>query len=102
LGTPIQVKGALLFNNLLKQHDLKNIMPITDGDKIRFAYLKMPNPLHDTVIAVPEELPQEFNLDKYVDREMQFQKNFLDPLTSITDVIDWNLEDKSTLEDFFA
>jgi DNA polymerase elongation subunit (family B) len=102
LGTPIQVKGALLFNNLLKQHDLKNIMPITDGDKIRFAYLKMPNPLHDTVIAVPEELPKEFNLDKYVDREMQFQKNFLDPLTSITDVIDWNLEDKSTLEDFFA
>ena len=101
-GTPIQVKGALLFNNLLKKHKLNNIMPITDGDKIRFAYLKTPNPIHDSVIAVPEELPAEFKLDKYIDRDLQFDKSFLDPLRSITEVIGWEVEKTSTLEGFFS
>jgi len=101
-GTPIQVKGALLFNDLLKKHKLNNIMPITDGDKIRFAYLKTPNPIQDTVIAVPEELPAEFKLDKYIDRDLQFEKSFLDPLRSITEVIGWEVEKTSTLEGFFT
>jgi DNA polymerase elongation subunit (family B) len=101
-GTPIQVKGALLFNNLLIKHKLKNIMPIVDGDKVRFAYLKTPNPIHDTVIAVPEELPKEFQLDKYIDRGTQFDKSFLEPLRSMTEVIGWEVEKTSTLEGFFA
>jgi DNA polymerase elongation subunit (family B) len=101
-GTPIQVKGALLFNSLLKSKNIKNIPPIQDGDKIKFAYLKLPNPIGDTVIATPDELPKEFNLDKYIDREMQFSKSFVEPLRSITEVIDWQVEQISTLEDFFS
>ena len=101
-GTPIQVKGALIFNNLIKQKGLTNIQPIQNGDKIRFAYLKMPNPVHDTVIATPDELPVEFNLDKYIDRELQFDKSFLEPLRSITSVIGWEAEHRATLEDFFG
>jgi DNA polymerase elongation subunit (family B) len=102
LGTPIQVKGALLFNDLLKTKGLKNITPLSDGDKIKFAYLKLPNPIQDTVIACPDVMPKEFNLDKYIDRDTQFEKSFLSPLLSITDVIDWNLSDRATLEDFFG
>ena len=101
-GTPIQVKGALLFNNLLKTKKLTSIPPISDGDKIKFAYLKVPNPLHDTVIAAPDVLPPEFGLDKYIDRDMQFKKTFLEPLSSLTEVIDWSVEKRSTLEEFFA
>ena len=101
-GTPIQVKGALLFNHLLKSKGLKNIIPLSDGDKIKFAYLKLPNPIQDTVIACPDVMPREFNLDKYIDRDTQFEKSFLSPLLSITDVIDWNLSDRATLEDFFG
>ena len=101
-GTPIQVKGALLFNNLLKVRKINSIPPIVDGDKIKFAYLKIPNPIHDTVIAVPDEMPKEFKLDKYIDREMQFTKTFLEPINSITEVIDWNTEKKSTLEEWFT
>jgi hypothetical protein len=96
------VKGALLFNSLLKSKNIKNIPPIQDGDKIKFAYLKLPNPIGDTVIATPDELPKEFNLDKYIDREMQFSKSFVEPLRSITEVIDWQVEQISTLEDFFS
>ena len=101
-GTPIQVKGALIFNHMLKQHNMKNIPPIQDGDKIKFAYLKTPNPIGDTVIATPDDLPKEFKLDKYIDRDMQFNKSFVEPLRSITEVIDWEVEHRATLEDFFG
>jgi DNA polymerase elongation subunit (family B) len=101
-GTPIQVKGALLFNNMLKKHNITNIPPLSDGDKIRFAYLKIPNPVQDTVIATSDLLPEQFNLDKYIDRDMQFNKSFLEPLKSITEVIGWEAEQRSTLEDFFG
>jgi len=101
-STPIHVKGALLFNMMLQKHNIKHIPPIQDGDKIKFTYLKIPNPVHDIVIATPDELPKEFSLEKYIDREKQFNKAFLDPIKSITDVINWDLEEKSTLEDFFG
>jgi DNA polymerase elongation subunit (family B) len=101
-GTPIQVKGALLFNHLIKQKGIKNTPPIQDGDKVRFAYLKVPNPIQDSVIATPDELPAEFNLDKYIDRDMQFDKAFLEPVRSITSIIGWEVEQKSTLESFFS
>jgi hypothetical protein len=101
-GTPIQVKGAILFNHLLKTKNIKTVQPIQDGDKVKFAYLKVPNPLGDTVIATPDELPKEFELDKYIDREMQFSKSFLEPLKSITEVIDWQVEKTFTLEEFFS
>jgi len=101
-GTPIHVKAALVFNSMLIKHNVKNIQPIADGDKVRFAYLKVPNPIGETVIAAPDEMPKEFDIDKYIDRELQFTKSFLDPLTSIADVIGWKTEHICTLEDFFS
>ena len=102
-GTPIQVKGALLFNHLLKSKGLdKKYQMINDGDKIKFAYLRVPNPIGEHVISVLDELPAEFALDKYVDRETQFQKAFLDPIKNILDTMGWHTEKVSTLEDFFS
>jgi hypothetical protein len=101
-ATPIQVKGALLFNHWLHKNNIKNTPPIVDGDKIRFAYLKVPNPIQDSVIATPDDLPTELGLDKYIDRELQFEKSFLEPIRSITSVIGWDAERKSTLEGFFS
>jgi DNA polymerase elongation subunit (family B) len=101
-GTPIQVKGALIFNNLLKRHNIKSIPPISDGDKIKFAYLREPNPIGEAVIATADYLPKEFNLDKYIDRDTQFEKSFVEPLKSITEVIGWQIDNSATLEDFFS
>ena len=101
-ATPIQVKGSLIFNHMLKQYDNKTIPPIMDGDKIKFAYLKTPNPINETVIATADYIPVEFNLDKYIDRDLQFDKAFLDPLKAITEVIGWQVEQRATLEEFFG
>lgn len=101
-GTPIHVKGALLYNNLLKKKNLDDKYPtIGDGDKIKFVYLKLPNPLMEHVIAVPEYIPDELDINKYIDHETQFNKSFLEPIKAILDVVGWETEKKSTLESFF-
>ena len=98
-ATPIQVKSALLFNHIIKEKNMSNVQPISDGDKIKFVYLNMPNPVRDSVIANADILP---GIEQYIDRDMQFNKGFLDPLKSIIEIIDWESEQRSTLEDFFS
>ena len=107
-STPIAVKGSLIYNYYIKKNKLHNkYRQIIDGDKIKFMYLKKPNPLGgiagtDQVIAFPNSLPREFKLDSFIDYELQFQKAFLDPIKNILDKIGWNHEQVSSLEDFFG
>jgi hypothetical protein len=102
-GTPIHVKGALLYNKALKDKGLEKKYPmIQSGEKIKFTYLKEPNHLLDTVISFPGRLPPEFELDKYIDFELQYQKSFLEPIKVILDCMGWKTEQVSTLEDFFS
>ena len=102
-GTPIHVRGALLYNHHLKQNKITNKYPeILDGEKIKYLYLKSPNPFGENVIAYIQDLPKEFGLDKYIDYELQFNKAFLDPLKSVVDCIGWQTEKRGSLESFFA
>jgi len=102
-GTPIHVKGAILYNHFLKQHNLTNKYPlIKEGEKLKFTYLKTPNPFRDMVVSFPTRLPKEFELQKYIDYETQFEKTFLEPIKLILDCIDWKTEKQSTLESFFT
>jgi DNA polymerase elongation subunit (family B) len=102
-GIPIHVRGALLYNNKVKQLKLqKKYELIKDGEKIRFSYLKMPNPVHDNVICAFSSLPSEFKLDDYIDYDIQFEKAFMAPLNTILETIGWHSEKQSTLEDFFG
>jgi len=102
-GTPIHVKGAILYNNNLKALDLTKKYPlIQEGEKIKFTYLKLPNHFKDTVISYPSRLPKEFGLDKYVDYDLQFEKAFLDPIKVILDCMKWKVEKVNSLEDFFS
>jgi len=100
-ATPIHVKGSLLYNHMLKKHNLTQYPEIGEGEKIKFCYLKMPNPIQDTVIASTGGLPPEFGLDKYLDYNKQFEKSFLEPISSILDKIGWKTEQKATLDAFF-
>ena len=102
-GTPIHVRGSLLYNKLLKDQSLNlKYEKIQEGDKIKFLYLKEPNSLHENTIAFVTKLPKEFGVDKYVDYDLIFQKAFIDPLENILKPLGWNTEPQATLEDLFG
>ena len=102
-GTPIHVKGAILYNHYLKELGLTKQYPlIQDGEKLKFTYLKQPNPFKDMVISYPVRLPKEFGLQEYIDYDTQFEKAFLEPIKVILDCMGWTTEKSSSLEDFFG
>ena len=100
---PIHVRGSLLFNKYVKAAKIENTYElITNGSRIKFCYLRLPNPIKENVIAYPEALPKELKLHNYIDYDLQFQKTFLEPLNLILDSIGWTAEEQTTLEDFFV
>ena len=102
-GSPIHVRGSLLYNKYLKQGKLtQKYELIENGSRIKFCYLKMPNTIKENVVAFPDELPKELKLDRYIDYELQFDKTFIEPLRLILDAIGWTVEEQQTLEDFFV
>jgi DNA polymerase elongation subunit (family B) len=101
--TPIQVRGALLFNHYIKQKNLTNKYSlINNGEKVKFIFLKKPNIIQENVISFIQQFPTELGLDKYIDYELQFEKAFLDPLKTILNIIGWKEEKTVNLESFFS
>jgi DNA polymerase elongation subunit (family B) len=107
-STPMHVKGALIYNHYLDKYRLtKKYKKIIESDKIKYLHLKRPNPFLEIrgdspVIAFPNVLPKEFGLEEFIDYKTQFEKSFIDPLTSILDIIGWSVEKKNTLESLFG
>lgn len=100
-GAPIHVRAALLYN--IHSEKFKNYPKIQNGDRIKFIYLKMPNPIGQDVFGFPAgaTIPAELGLDKYIDYNLQFEKTFEVPLKSLTDIVGWKAREESSLEDFF-
>ena len=102
-GTPIHVRGSLLYNHLLKSKNLDmRYENIKNGEKIHFTYLSLPNPINENVISFINVLPKEFDLRRFVDYDMQFEKSFVDPLKVIITKLNWNVEPVASLNDFFG
>jgi DNA polymerase elongation subunit (family B) len=102
-GSPIHVRGALLYNHYIKEKGLTNKYSfINNGEKIKFIYLKKANPIRENVISFISDFPKEIGIDKYIDYDLQFEKAFLEPLKVILDAIGWNVEKTVNLELFFA
>jgi DNA polymerase elongation subunit (family B) len=102
-GCPMHVRGCILYNEFLKKHNLdKKYEQIQSGDKVKFVYLKTPNPVRENMISFTGTLPKEFALEKYIDYDKQFEKVFLSPIENILQAIGWSAERINTIEDFFA
>jgi DNA polymerase elongation subunit (family B) len=101
-GTPMHVRGSLMFNHQLKGCKLTHkYQEIQNGDKIKFVYLKEPNLIRENVIAFNGRLPPEFDLHKYVDYDTMFDKAFIEPLNTITSSLKWNTRPVATLAGLF-
>ena len=102
-STPIAVRGSLVYNHHLRNNKIDKKYPIiNEGDKIKFCYLKKPNPIGENVIAFMSTVPQEFGLSKYIDYDIQFEKAYLEPLKAILDCIGWQTEKTNTLDSLFC
>jgi DNA polymerase elongation subunit (family B) len=103
LGTPIHVKGSLMYNHLIHLKNLETkYMPIGEGEKIKFCYLLDSSPLPTNVIAAPGKLPKELGLNKFLDYDTQFDKSFMEPLRTIMEAIGWKEEnEQQSLDQFF-
>ena len=94
--SPPNVRGSITYNNLLRQKNLtRHYHVIRNKDKIKWAWLKKHNPFQSTTLAVFDTLPKEFNAQNYIDYEAQYEKAFLSPIESITNVIGWTTKNIS-------
>jgi DNA polymerase elongation subunit (family B) len=101
-GTPIHVKGALVYNHLLRELKLnKRYQEIQEGEKIKFVYLKQPNIFNNNTLAFISALPKKLGAEQYIDYDLQFEKSFLEPLDIILSAIDWQSEKIDSLDCFF-
>jgi len=103
-GTPMHVKGALLYNHLLKMKKVSHkFQQFYEGDKGKFVHLRK-NMWNANVITFMAKLPKEFEMHGLIDYEQQFTKSFMEPLRFILDAINWKIDasDSNTIEDFFA
>jgi hypothetical protein len=102
-GTPIHVKGALVYNYFLTAKNLtKKYQLIQEGEKIKFIYLKQPNIFNNNTLAFLSGIPKQLGAQQYIDYDLQFEKSFLEPLDIILSSINWQSEKVNSIEDFFA
>ena len=105
-GTPIHVRGAILYNHLVNKQKLDSKYPlIQEGDKIRFLHLRQPNVYQSSAFSFITEVPRELDIYDKIDYDEQFSKSFIEPLKVITEKMNWLLDSsygqQGTLEDFF-
>jgi hypothetical protein len=62
----------------------------------------LPNTFNQSVISFTSRIPKEFDIEKYVDYDLQFEKVFLEPIKIILECMNWHTEKQSSLEDFFS
>ena len=103
-GTPVHVKAAWIYNDLLKHYGLNNVEQIKNSEKIKWVYLK-DNPLSISQIAFkgyddPKEIMDYIN--QYVNHSKLFEKALKKKIDMFYDSMGWVLVDKkNTLERFF-
>ena len=104
-GTPVHVKAAWIYNDLLKYYELDNYEKIKNSEKIRWVYLKSNNPLQIAQIAFKgyDDPPEIMDyIEEHVDRDKIFNKALKKKLDLFYESMNWVLVDKQdSLERFF-
>lgn len=105
-GSPQHMKGAVAYNYLLKDLDLPQLEPIKEKDKFYLLLLKGNLRYPIDSVGYLDELPEEFGLADYVDRDGHFERGVIKPLTQIYNAISWkfpSLKNKTqSMDEFFS
>lgn len=102
-GTPAGPKAAFTYNRLIEQYGLTDKHHlINSGDKIKTFNVKLPNPYKNDKVAILDKVPEEFDLEKYVDREGMFEDSFLSPITAVLNARNWHASKQVNLDDIFG
>lgn len=102
IAIPIHNRAANMYNELIDKYKLnKEYMKIKSGDKIKMLFLTPDNPTGSNVIAYLDRFPKEFGLEQYIDKNMIFEKMFIDCVKNITDDFYWNLVQTYIVDDLF-
>ena len=103
---PIHVRASLLYNEMiLADPILKNKYNLIKNDtKLKFIYMKPSATFRSNVIAFVDKWPKEFNLDANIDKELQFEKTFIMPMTQFYELFGWSMPNLKNvdMEDLFV
>jgi DNA polymerase elongation subunit (family B) len=103
-GTPVHVKAAMAYNDILKKGNKVQFEPITNGSKVKYIYLKQ-NPLGIESCAIrgfddPEEIVNF--IKQYIDYEKIFENLLGNKLQDFYDGMEWGTPiSNSAVNEFF-
>jgi DNA polymerase elongation subunit (family B) len=104
-GTPAHVKAAIGFNDYIKSHGIKKIPKISDGEKIKWVYLKNNSMRIETLAFRGHNDPVEILefIKNNIDRNMMFEHELQNKLELFYTSLKWDFpnENDVTLKNFF-
>lgn len=89
-GTPIHVKSAIFYNELIEEFGLEGVHEkIGSGDKVRYFYVQQPNKYGCNSLAFKYSLPDEFKKLFLVDYEKMFEKIIFQVIERFYESVKW-------------
>ena len=86
LPAPINSRGAIVYNNLLKSKGLDSMKLIEAGDKCKFIFLKKPNPTNSEVLTfLDKNIFKVLGLYDYIDFDTLIEKYYHQILRNVRD-----------------
>lgn len=104
-GTPVHIKSAINYNNMLHILGLNHLPPIDAGQKIKWAYIK-PNAYGFETIAILDENDPEPIMDflkQHLNNNLIYEKIMTNKLQSYYDAMSWgDIPNNKNLTTFFS
>ena len=104
-GTPVHVKAALNYNDMLRHHKIKTIRGMINGEKIKWTYLKKNTMNLDTMAlkGYEDPAPLENFVKEYIDYNKIFKSAFANKLNDFYAALGWGqIPENNNLGKFFS
>jgi DNA polymerase elongation subunit (family B) len=92
-GMPIHTKAAYFYNLMVDRFNVSNdYEKISNGDKIRYFYVKQPNKYGLNAIGYKYYMPEEFKDVFEPDTELMFEKIIFNIIERFYDAVGWKMK----------